>query len=122
MSISENIIALNAQLAQLQPNAAKLSAAAKPPTAKRPATVRLPPAVVVAVAKTFPAEAVMAAADAGLTHFGENYLQEAEVKIPACADRELIWHFVGAAYMPAQGLGGLAAQHRAVSLDGRYRS
>lgn len=55
------------------------------------------PAVsVVAVAKTFPAAAVAEAAAAGLTHFGESYLQEAEQKIAACAELPLVWHFVGA--------------------------
>ena len=49
----------------------------------------------IAVAKTFPAEAVRAAASAGAKHIGENYVQEAEEKIKACADLPLTWHFIG---------------------------
>ena len=51
---------------------------------------------IIAVAKTFPAAAVRAAAAAGVTDIGENYLQEAEEKIAACADLALVWHFIGA--------------------------
>lgn len=50
---------------------------------------------VMAVSKTQPAEAVRDAASAGLTDFGENYLQEALEKIESCADLALIWHFIG---------------------------
>ena len=51
---------------------------------------------VLAVSKTHPAEAVRAAFAAGLRHFGENYLQEAEDKIAATADLDGIhWHFIG---------------------------
>lgn len=47
-----------------------------------------------AVSKGHPPEAVRAARDAGLTDFGENYLNEALPKIAAC-DRDLSWHFIG---------------------------
>ena len=50
---------------------------------------------VLAVSKTQPAGAVRAAAACGLRDFGENYLQEAEEKIAACADLDLSWHFIG---------------------------
>ena len=50
----------------------------------------------IAVAKTFPAAAVARAAAAGVVDIGENYLQEAEEKIAACAGLPLVWHFVGA--------------------------
>jgi pyridoxal phosphate enzyme (YggS family) len=50
---------------------------------------------VMAVSKTRPASAVRDAAAAGLRHFGENYLQEAQAKIDACADLDLTWHFIG---------------------------
>ncbi|MEE4278926.1 MAG: YggS family pyridoxal phosphate-dependent enzyme [Halieaceae bacterium] len=50
---------------------------------------------VLAVSKTQSAEAVRRAAACGLSEFGENYLQEAESKIPACADLKLCWHFIG---------------------------
>ncbi len=49
----------------------------------------------VAVSKTQPAEAIEAAAHAGIEHFGENYLQEALPKIEALAPLELTWHFIG---------------------------
>ncbi len=50
-----------------------------------------------AVSKTFPAEAVRAAHAAGQRAFGENYVQEALAKIEALADlrRELEWHLIG---------------------------
>jgi pyridoxal phosphate enzyme (YggS family) len=52
-----------------------------------------------AVSKTFPAEAVLEAADSGQRAFGENYLQEGVDKIAFVAkarpDLELEWHFIG---------------------------
>ncbi len=50
-----------------------------------------------AVAKTFPVEAVRAAFDAGERGFGENYVQEALDKITALADLRdrLQWHLIG---------------------------
>ena len=48
-----------------------------------------------AVSKTQSADAVRAAAAAGLRNFGENYLQEALDKIAALADLDLSWHFIG---------------------------
>jgi PLP dependent protein len=50
-----------------------------------------------AVSKTFPAEAVRAAHVAGQRAFGENYVQEALTKIEALADlrAELVWHLIG---------------------------
>jgi pyridoxal phosphate enzyme (YggS family) len=48
-----------------------------------------------AVSKTFPAEAVRACAAAGQRRFGENYLQEATEKIGALHDLDLEWHFIG---------------------------
>ncbi|MDE1923546.1 MAG: YggS family pyridoxal phosphate-dependent enzyme [Gammaproteobacteria bacterium] len=49
----------------------------------------------VAVGKTQPAEVLRAAAAAGVTDFGENYLQEAETKIDLLADLPLTWHYIG---------------------------
>jgi pyridoxal phosphate enzyme (YggS family) len=52
----------------------------------------------VAVSKTWPAEAVRAAFAAGVRHFGENRVQEAEAKIDRLAElrpRGLRWHLVG---------------------------
>jgi len=50
-----------------------------------------------AVSKTFPADAVRAAFDAGQRAFGENYVQEGADKIGQLADlRDAIsWHFIG---------------------------
>jgi len=48
-----------------------------------------------AVSKTFPADAVRACAAAGQSRFGENYVQEALAKIAAVADPNLEWHFIG---------------------------
>jgi pyridoxal phosphate enzyme (YggS family) len=52
-----------------------------------------------AVSKTFPAEAVLEAVAAGQRAFGENYLQEGVDKIAAVAkalpDTLLEWHFIG---------------------------
>jgi pyridoxal phosphate enzyme (YggS family) len=52
-----------------------------------------------AVSKTFGADAVIAAAEAGQGAFGENYLQEALEKIAEVKatrpDLELEWHFIG---------------------------
>lgn len=64
---------------------------------RAPATVQL-----LAVSKTFDAQAVMAAMRAGQTAFGENYLQEALDKMAALAalvdgapQSTLEWHFIG---------------------------
>lgn len=48
-----------------------------------------------AASKTNPAERVREAWLAGQTIFGENYLQEALVKISALADLPIEWHFIG---------------------------
>ena len=48
----------------------------------------------IAVSKTFPAEAVRDAVDAGQTCFGESKLQEAESKIDLLPGH-LHWHFIG---------------------------
>lgn len=56
-----------------------------------PSTVRL-----VAVTKTFPADVVRLAYDAGLRDFGENYAQEFAEKADALAHlADLRWHFIG---------------------------
>jgi PLP dependent protein len=51
--------------------------------------------VLVAVTKAKPAESVRLAATAGVTDFGENYLQEALPKMDLLADLNLQWHFIG---------------------------
>ncbi len=55
-----------------------------------PAAIRL-----VAVSKTFPADYVRAAAEAGQLQFGENRVQEALGKMRATSDLALTWHLVG---------------------------
>ena len=48
-----------------------------------------------AVSKTRSSEELRAMAAQGITHFGENYLQEALDKITDLADLSLEWHFIG---------------------------
>jgi pyridoxal phosphate enzyme (YggS family) len=61
-----------------------------------------------AVSKTFGADAVREAFAGGQTAFGENYLQEAVEKIAALQDLPLIWHCIG----PVQSnKSRLAAEH-----------
>jgi pyridoxal phosphate enzyme (YggS family) len=49
----------------------------------------------VAVTKAKTAESIRLAATAGVTNFGENYLQEALPKMQELPDLPLIWHFIG---------------------------
>ena len=58
-------------------------------TGRDPASVTL-----MAVSKGHPPETVRAAADLGLTLFGENKVQEGKAKIPLCPFR-LHWHMIG---------------------------
>ena len=55
-----------------------------------PESVRL-----LAVSKTWPAEAVAVAAQAGQVAFGENYVQEGVEKVAALRGLGLEWHFIG---------------------------
>ena len=55
-----------------------------------PATVTL-----LAVTKAQTAETIRSAATAGVTDFGENYLQEAILKMDQLTDLALRWHFIG---------------------------
>lgn len=50
---------------------------------------------IVAVSKTFPAEAIRAAHQLGLRHFGENRVQEWEGKRKELAGVEATWHLIG---------------------------
>jgi PLP dependent protein len=81
--ISDNLQAVQARVASSAQEAGRA-----------PADVRL-----LAVSKTFGADAVIAAADAGQHAFGENYLQEALDKMTfvrnARPDLLLEWHFIG---------------------------
>jgi PLP dependent protein len=51
--------------------------------------------VLIAVSKTFPAEAIREAYDAGVKAFGENRVQEWETKQPQLTDLQASWHLVG---------------------------
>jgi pyridoxal phosphate enzyme (YggS family) len=50
---------------------------------------------VLAVSKTKPAAAIRALATEGQRHFGENYVQEALVKMAELSDLPLVWHLIG---------------------------
>ncbi|MDZ4767809.1 MAG: YggS family pyridoxal phosphate-dependent enzyme [Chloroflexota bacterium] len=52
----------------------------------------------IAVSKTHPADDLMAAAAAGVQHFGENRVEESSIKIPqvqARLDAPVTWHMIG---------------------------
>jgi len=49
----------------------------------------------IAVSKDQPLPLLTAARDAGVTDFGENYLQEALAKVAALPRAGLTWHFIG---------------------------
>lgn len=57
---------------------------------RRPEEVSL-----LAVSKTWPAEALREAVDCGQREFGENYVQEALAKQQALTDLDMVWHFIG---------------------------
>ncbi len=50
---------------------------------------------IVAVTKGHPAAAVEAALEAGLTHIGENRVEELERKVPMFGGRDVSWHMIG---------------------------
>lgn len=78
IDITEKLAALRGRLAR----AAEL--------AHRPATS----VTIVAVSKTHPVATIRAAHSAGLTDFGENYVQEAVAKVTELGNA-VIWHFIG---------------------------
>ena len=49
----------------------------------------------VAVSKTMPVEDILEAIEAGMTDFGENYIQEAREKTVSLARYPVTWHFIG---------------------------
>lgn len=75
--------------ARLQAVRARVAAAAAA-AGRDPAEVRL-----LAVSKTWPAQAVREAAGAGQRSFGESYVQEGADKIAALRELALDWHFIG---------------------------
>jgi PLP dependent protein len=78
-SIARNLAAVRGRLEQAARTAGR-----------NPAEIRL-----VAISKTFPPEAVRAAAAAGQVDFGENRVQEALQKIRQTAELHTRWHLVG---------------------------
>ena len=81
-----NSAGLHARLTDVRARIARAAGRA----GRDPASVRL-----VAVSKTFPAEYVRAAAEAGQIDFGENRVQDALEKMDRTADLPLRWHLVG---------------------------
>lgn len=73
----------------LQVVRARIAAAARS-AGREPGDVAL-----LAVSKTFAADAVRAAHAAGQREFGENYVQEGLEKIAALSALPLVWHFIG---------------------------
>src|SRR6187200_2341447 len=66
-------------------------AAAAQASGRTPQSVQL-----LAVSKTFPADAIRAVYEAGQRAFGENYVQEAAAKRAALADlTDVSWHLIG---------------------------
>ena len=51
--------------------------------------------LILAVSKRHPVAAIEAAFQAGQSHFGENYVQEARAKIAALESLPIVWHFIG---------------------------
>ena len=70
----------------------------------------------IGVSKTQPAEAVRAAYEAGLRHFGENRVQEWEGKRGALGDLQATWHLVGHLQSNKAGRAG-AIFHSVDSVD-----
>jgi pyridoxal phosphate enzyme (YggS family) len=50
---------------------------------------------IVAISKQQSSAAIIAAHRAGITHFGESYMQEALPKMDSIAELPITWHFVG---------------------------
>ena len=67
-----------------------LLASAAKAAGREPGTVKL-----LGVSKKQSLSKILAAADAGLVDFGENFVQEGVEKIDQTRDRDLTWHFIG---------------------------
>ena len=91
----------------------RLAAAARA-GGRQPGDIRL-----IAVSKTFPAEAVRAAYDAGQRDFGENKVQEALRKQEQTGDLDLRWHLIGhlQSNKARRAASAFAAIHSVDSLD-----
>ena len=51
--------------------------------------------ILIGVSKTHPASAIQQAFEVGVTHFGENHVQEWEGKRQGVADLAAMWHLIG---------------------------
>jgi PLP dependent protein len=72
----------------------------------------------VVVTKFFPASDVRLLADAGIRHVAESRHQEGSEKREACADLDLVWHFVGGLQSnKAAAVGGWADVVQSVDRD-----
>ena len=84
-----------------------------------PASIRL-----VAISKTFPAEYIRVAAEAGQIDFGENKVQEALQKMDQTADLGIRWHLVGHLQSnkvrKAGGSGTARAARKAAAASSRF--
>lgn len=78
--------ALRARLADVRARIARAAGRA----GRDPSSIKL-----IAVSKTFSAEHVRAAAEAGQVDFGENKVQEALAKMDQTSDLPLRWHLIG---------------------------
>jgi PLP dependent protein len=78
MSVAENLTEINSRISDACEKAGRNADEVK----------------LIAVSKTWPAEHVQKAVDAGHSMFGENKLQEGQEKIPVLSD-DLEWHFIG---------------------------
>ena len=85
-----SVLGISSQLALVRQQIAQAAASA----GRAPDSVAL-----LAVSKTFGADAVIEAVRAGQSAFGENYIQEGVEKITACRARpdcgDLVWHCIG---------------------------
>jgi len=78
-TIAENIGRLKGQLRGLECQYGRSAASVK----------------LLAVSKRHPIESIIAAHEAGIADFGENYLQEALDKIQHLSSMRVNWHFIG---------------------------
>ncbi len=78
-TITQNIKSIRAQIKEMEQKYARL-----------PGSVQL-----LAVSKTRPIEDIRTTFSENQLHFGENYLQDALVKINLTAESKIQWHFIG---------------------------
>jgi pyridoxal phosphate enzyme (YggS family) len=100
-------IALGSRLSSVRERIARAASRAK----RDPAAVRL-----IAVTKTFSADHIRAAADAGQLDFGENKVQEGLAKIAQTSDLPLRWHLIG--HLQSNKVKQAVAFHAIDSIDG----